>query len=387
MSTQRKIYVDANATAAPLPEVVEAVASAMRSGLGNPASAHRAGGEARRAVEKAREQVGRLIDGAFSEDVAFVSGGTEANNTVLRHFDERIAAVFFAARCEHASISRPLKRADQDGRVIWLDVDSSGRIDAEGIRRRARAAPRAQTYVLAIQAANSETGVIQPVEEIVTEFRSAYDSAFILLDAAQAVGRVRLELNKLRADAISFSGHKLHGPQGTGALILANSEAVVSPLLYGGGQERGLRSGTQNVPGIIGFGVAAERRTEEFLAASVTLRAIRDEFEGRLRQHLGNRVTFNGAVAPRVPNTSNVRFADVDGMQLLALLDARGVMASQGSACSSGRPEPSSTLTAMGLSTKEAFSSLRFSFSILNKIEEAVEAADIAAELAKAIAR
>jgi cysteine desulfurase len=358
----------------------------MRSGTGNPASAHGAGAEARRAVEKARERVAGLVEASFPEDLVFVSGGTEGNNTFLRHFDER-NSVFLASRSEHASVLKPLERADADGRVVWLDVDSSGRVDPESVRRNGRAAPISQSYVLAIQAANSETGVVQPVDEAVLEFRAALDNTYVLLDAAQAVGRIHLRLGELDVDAVSFSGHKLHGPQGTGALILVNPDIALSPLMRGGGQERGLRSGTPNVPGIVGFGVAADRRRYDFLPSVSALGRFRDAFEDRLRERLGNRVTFNGSAAKRVPNTSNVRFADVDGMRLLALLDVRGVMASQGAACSSGRPEPSATLTAMGLSPKEAFSSLRFSFSVLNDVEQAREAAEVAAALARELAQ
>jgi cysteine desulfurase len=380
----KRIYADANATAPPLAEVVDAVTHALRSITGNPASAHAAGAHARRAVERAREQVASLVEGCFPEDLFFVSGGTEANNTVLRHFDER-GAVFFASRAEHASVLRPLERADAEGRVVWLRLDPAGQIDP-GSMTAGRHAPRGTRNVLAIQAANSETGVLQPVGRLVEAFRQTFENPYVLLDAAQAVGRIPLSSTELGVDAITFSGHKLHGPQGTGALILLNSDEAVSPLLRGGGQEHGLRSGTLNVPGIVGFGVAAEIRRNTMSRAMADLREIRDAFEARLREQLANRVAFNGSAAPRVPNTSNVQFADIDGMRLLALLDERGVMASQGSACSSGRPEPSAALTAMGLSAREAFASLRFSFSVLNDIQQAQTAADIVAVLVLGIA-
>jgi cysteine desulfurase len=384
MKRKRGIYLDANATVQPRSEVVEAIVSAMTSGLGNPASAHRAGAAARHEVEAARDCVASLFEGSFPEDMIFTSGGTEANNIVLRHFED-IGATFLASRTEHASILRPLERADADGRVIWIDVDSSGRVDPQSVRDGARRAPRNRKTVLAIQAANSETGVLQQVAAIVSEFRAALDNTYVLLDAAQAVGRVRLLASDLDVDAVTFSGHKLHGPQGMGALMLINPGERISPLVRGGGQEQGMRSGTLNVPGIVGFGVAAALRREKFLPEVSKLRELRDAFEERLRERLGSSVAFNGASAPRVPNTSNIRFSGVDGMRLLALLDECGVMASQGFACSSGRPEPSSTLRAMGLSSQDAFSSLRFSFSIMNDMEEALEAANIAAGIAGVI--
>jgi len=380
LGVTRGIYADANATAPPIPAVVEAVANAMRTTCGNAASAHAAGAAARRAVEEARVRVASLLDGCFEEDITFTSGGTESNNAVLKHFDDA-GAVFLTARIEHASVLRPLARADTEGRVVWLDVDGEGRIDPEGARRAARSAPRADRYVLAIQAANGETGVVQPVDAVVAEIRYALDPVYVLLDAAQAVGRRRLSLSDLDADAVTFSAHKLHGPQGVGALVLANSDVSVRPMILGGGQERGLRSGTLNVPGIVGFGVAARTRRENFPSDLAAMGRVRDAFEGRLKDRLGGRVTFNGAGAERLANTSNARFAGVDGMRMLAHLDLRGVMASLGSACSSGKPEPSTTLLAMGLSPTEAFGSVRFSFSILNGVEEVIMAADVAADI------
>jgi cysteine desulfurase len=381
LNLDRNIYVDANATVPPLSDVVAAVKSAMTSGLGNPASAHRAGAAARHEVEVAREHIASLVEGTFPENVIFTSGGTEANNIILRHFED-LDATFFVSRTEHASILKPLEQADADGRVIWLEVDCCGRIDPASVRDEARRALRSRKYVLAIQAANGETGILQQVDAVVAEFRAALDDTYVLLDAAQAVGRVRLRPADLDVDAVTFSGHKLHGPQGTGALVLVNPNARITPLIHGGGQEQGIRSGTLNVPGIVGFGVAAAHRRDNFTYEVTRLREFRDAFEKRLQDRLGREVVFNGAPAERVPNTSNVRFAGVEGMRLLALLDGRGVMASQGAACSSGRPEPSATLRAMGLSAEDAFSSIRFSFSILNDIAEALEAAEIAAEVA-----
>lgn len=385
MIDSTRIYLDANATVEPLPEVVDVIVSTMQSGAANPASAHRAGAEARRIVEKARDQVSKLITGVFSEDVVFVSGGTEANNTVLASFKDDADVTFLVAPVEHASVLKPLAQADRDGRVRWLSVDSHGRVDPESVESLAHSAKG--RIVLAIQAANSETGVIQPVIDAVQALRGERGDAFVLLDAAQAVGRIPLDIDALDVDAVSFSGHKLHGPPGTGALVLPNADARrISPLILGGGQERGMRSGTLNVPGIAGFGMAALLRQDDFSGSVPRMATMRDAFEARLRERLGNRTSINGGGVARVANTSNVRFAGVDGMRLLALLDERGVLASQGSACSSGRPEPSATLTAMGLSATQAFESIRFSFSILNSIDEALAAADIATDLVRDIA-
>lgn len=385
MSTFTPIYLDANATTRAIEPVVEEMLQVMRSGAANPASAHLGGAQARHIVERARDVVCNLVLGALPEDVIFVSGGTEANNMVLKSFANDPKATFLVAPVEHASVLKPLAEADAQGRVRWLRVDPSGRIDPDDVVRQARIAEG--PIVLAIQAANSETGVIQPVVESVCALRAIHSQAFVHLDAAQAVGRVRLDMNEMDVDAVSFSGHKLHGPVGVGALVLRDSaSARLKPLLLGGGQERGLRAGTLNVVGIAGLAKALSERHDTFVSTVETLVALRDDFEKRLRLRLGNRVAFNGAAAPRVANTSNVRFTGVEGMRMLALLNDRGIMASQGSACSSGRPEPSSTLLAMGLSPEEAFASLRFSFSILNTNEEAIVSADAAAAIAQEIA-
>jgi cysteine desulfurase len=380
----RRIYLDANATVEPLDSVVEEVIRTMRAGAGNPASAHAAGAQARQLVERSRDAVCGLVESSDPEGVVFVSGGTEANNTVLAALARQEQTVFLAAPVEHASILKPLAGLAGRGRMLSLPVDSCGRVDPDGA---ARLAGEGAPVVLAIQAANSETGVVQPVAEVVRAVRARRPEAFVLLDAAQALGRVPIDLAGLDVDAVSFSGHKLHGPAGTGALVLrAGADERINPLILGGGQERGLRAGTLNVPGIAGLAAALRQRRDRFDEAVSALRAVRDAFEARLVDRLGPRVAFNGAAAPRVANTTNARFAGVDGMRLLALLDERGVMASQGSACSSGRPEPSATLSAMGLGATDAFASLRFSFSILNTVAEALQAADIAAGIVREIA-
>ncbi len=377
------IYLDANATTKVLDPVIDEMLRVMRSNAANPASPHRGGAEARYIVERARDTVCDLVHGALSEDVVFVSGGTEANNMVLRSFTSDLSTTFLVAPVEHASVLKPL--AEADDRIRWLKVDSSGRIDLDDVVCQARACEG--QIVLAVQAANSETGVLQPIADIVRTLRAVRPTAFVHLDAAQAIGRVPLDMIEMDVDALAFSGHKLHGPAGTGALVLRGSAASrLKPLMLGGGQEDGLRSGTLNVAGIAGLAKALSDRRDHFAMIVERLGDLRDEFEKRLRERLGNRVAFNGADAPRVANTANVRFHGVENMRMLALLNDRGIMASQGSACSSGRPEPSPTLLAMGLTPDEAFASLRFSFSILNTRDEAIIAADAAADFAREIA-
>jgi cysteine desulfurase len=328
---ERSIYLDANATVPPLNEVIAAVVDAMRSTAGNPASAHSAGSRARRLLEIARDRVCTLIKGAESDDVIFVSGGTEANNTVIESFAADECVTFIAAPVEHASVLEPLRRRRSD-RVAWVKVDSSGCIDPDDAGRKAETI--VGRPVLIVQAANSETGVIQPLVDVVRSVRRTRPDAFVHLDAAQGVGRVILDLATLPVNSVSFSGHKLHGPLGTGVLVVRNAdESDLRPLILGGGQERGWRSGTPNVPGISGLGIAAKIRTDSFLAANHHMSKLRKLFEDFIIERLEGSAAINGGSAPRVSNTSNLRFRSVDGMQMLARLDKAGE-------CSSCRSEP-----------------------------------------------
>jgi cysteine desulfurase len=347
----------------------------MRSEVGNPASAHASGAAARRLMETARDRISGLIAGVVPESIIFVSGGTEANNMVIGSFYGIEPVTFLTSPVEHASIIEPLRLRWPD-RVSWLNVDSCGRVDPDDARRKAMTATG--RVVLVLQAVNSETGVIQPVDQVVDAVRSVRPDTFVHLDAAQGVGRVHLDQWVTSVDSLSFSGHKIHGPLGTGVLVVLRDgePGELRPILLGGGQERGLRSGTPNVCGITGLGVAAQIRAEMFEKANHHMCQLRDSFETAVLDGLRGIVSVNGGEAARVSNTSNLQFSSRDGMQLLAHLDAVGVMASQGSACSSGRPEPSRILLAMGLTERQAFSSLRFSFSVLNTERDAREAAD-----------
>jgi cysteine desulfurase len=378
----RAIYLDANATVSPLKPVVDAVRDAMLCEVGNPASAHASGAAARRLMETARDQVSELVPGFGPENIIFVSSGTESNNTVIGSFVDVERATFLTAPIEHSSVVEPLRIRCPE-RVAWLDVDSCGRVDPDNARR--KAAHASGPLLLLLQAVNSETGVIQPLEDVLDAVRAVRPEIFIHVDAAQGVGRIRLDGGTLTVDSISFSGHKIHGPLGTGALVLRDGPGNLRPLLLGGGQERGLRSGTPNVPGITGFGVAAHIRAEVFDQANQHMSELRNTFEMAVMDGLQGMVSINGADAARVSNTSNLQFRSMNGMQLLAQFDAAGVMASQGSACSSGRPEPSRVLRAMGLTEHQAFSSLRFSFSVLNTVQDAREAADIVVSIVRKI--
>lgn len=380
------IDLDANATTRPLEDVVDLVTRVMRNGGANPSSAHWLGDAARTILERARDGVASLVPGSLSEGVIFTSGGTEGNNAVLIPADRDARGMTLVTTAvEHLSVLRPAQSfARSGGTVVLLPVSPDGLADPDALGRAVRSATG--PVLVSIQWANSETGVVQPVAELAAQARRARPEAFVHSDVAQAIGRVSLDLDAAGIDVVTFSGHKLHGPQGSGAIVLREpDDGRMAPLLLGGGQERGFRSGTQNVAGAAGLGLAAELRALNLGLVMRRLAAMRDAFERQVLNRVP-RARVNGGAAQRVPNTSSIRFPGLEGMELAARLDARGLACSVGSACSAARPEPSHVLTAMGLSEAEAFSSVRFSFSVLNTMDEATQAAGLVADTVGEIA-
>jgi cysteine desulfurase len=357
------IYLDNNATTAALPEVVDTVVEMMTRHYSNPSSAHHRGRIGQRALRIAREQVSRLV-GCRVDEVVFTSGGTEGNNAILASVEAGATIIYSAG--DHASIVEPARRYCANPVVI--PMLASGLIDLDALDRSLRRNPRA---LIATSWVNGETGVIQPVDQI-AEIAKQH-GARLLLDAAQAIGRLPVSFAETSADYLTFSGHKIHGPQGTGVMVIRQGSPRPS-CLSGGGQEGGLRAGTENLPGIAGLGVACDIRRERLFGAIESMASIRDAFEKALRLALPE-ISINGS-AMRVCNTSNVRFSGIEGQALLAHLDRAGICCSQASACSARRPEPSRALMAMGLDETAAFESLRFSFSVLNseaEIPQAIE--------------
>lgn len=359
-----EIYLDNNASAPPLPPVIETVISAMRQDFGNPSAIHRRGALARRRLAAAREAVAALL-GADPAQVFFNSGGTEGNNTVLSSvIQQRTAERVVTTPVEHDSVLRPAQGLSDTGtQLVHLSIDSAGRILWPKLHE---ALANPSPTLLSVQWVNGETGVIQPIDEIAAIAHAR--GALFHVDAAQAVGRLPIDLGAIHVDYLTLSGHKLHGPLGTGVVYVREPRRFVR-ILHGGGQEGGHRSGTENLPGILGLACACDLRRFTLAEAVAHIGALRDHFEDAVRSSIPN-VRVNGSDAPRVCNTSNICFAGVDGQALLAHLDRAGILCSQASACSSRRPEPSHVLRAMGLSEEEAFSSLRFSLSILNTLAE-----------------
>ena len=375
VSAATVINLDAAANTVPTEEVIDAVVAAMRSGAANPASAHELGDRARIVLTRARDSVLSLLHGAMDDGVTFTSGCTEANNTV---FAGIAATTIITSTVEHPSVLRSAERAASSGKtVLFAPVDRNGVVDLDKLG--AIVASVQGPLLVSIQFANSETGVIQPIAAIAallaTRPRTTFHS-----DAAQAFGKLPIDLSSgVGPDVITVSGHKLHAPMGVGAIVAAERGIPLAALLVGGDQEGSLRAGTEAVPLIAGLGAACDARADTMDDCVLRMSQLRNRLEAGLRETLPY-VRLLGDAADRLPNISSVRFPGVDGMSLIAQLDSRGVAASQASACSSRRPEPSHVLMAMGMSENDAFETVRFSISTLNTNDEIDEATSIIAD-------
>lgn len=370
--SDRPINLDANANTSVTPVVADAVLSAMICAA-NASSAH-SGGEAARAIlAGVRDAVSSLAEGVDEDMIVFTSGCTEANNMVLNAVRSQSAALITTS-VEHPSIMAPAHALRAEGfDVTILPVADDGLVVLAELE-----AAIARTHgpvILSIQMANSETGVIQPIAEI-AKIVSRHPRILLHCDAAQACGKMPMEVSPGGPHALTISGHKFHAPMGVGALLLARDEQRIGPMILGGEQQDGRRSGTEALPLIAGLGVAARERRLHLENDVRAMRHLRDRLEAAILAGVPEAVV-HGASAPRLPNTSSIRFPGQDAMALVAQLDARGVQVSQGSACSSMRPVPSHVLLAMGLSEDDAFSTVRFSTSPLNTAEEIDAAAEI----------
>lgn len=367
----REIYLDNNATTGVLPEVVDAVVCAMRDGYGNPSSVHQAGARARARLGDAREQVAAALS-AQPRDVLFTSGASEANNLAILSLLDRPMRGYrlVTSEVEHSSVLEAAAALERRGQeVVVVPVEEDGIVSEDAL---ADAILPGRTLV-SVQWANNETGVVQPIARLLARARSL--GAVFHSDAVQAFGKIPVDIGMVPMDFMSVSAHKIHGPLGVGALV-ARNRSLLTPLLFGGSQEQSLRPGTENVPAIVGFGVAASLRAARLGAIALLTREMRDAFELGLRR-AGLVRGFNGDGAERLPNTSNALFLDTDGEALVVRLDQAGVRCSQSSACTNQRPEPSYVLRAMGLTESEAYASVRFSFSEFNcmrDVGDAVEA-------------
>ncbi len=349
----RRVYLDNNATTPVLPEVFAAMQPFYLEEFGNASSIHHYGQHARAAVEKARASVAALLH-ARPAEIVFTSGGTESDNMAIFGLVQRGDHVITSA-IEHHAVLNTCKRLEQMGcEVACVPVNGCGEVDPGDVRK----ALRSNTRLISIMMANNETGALQPVEEIGRIAREA--DVFFHTDAVQAAGKVPIDVEKIGCDALSISGHKIHAPQGTGALYIKRG-TLLQPLIYGGSHERQRRAGTENLPGIVGLGKAAEISKKWMeTGGPAEMAAMRDRLQDALLSSV-EASGVNGLEAPRVPNTTNLWFDYIEGEALVIAFDLKGLAVSSGAACSSGAIEPSHVLLAMGLSQQRARSSIRFS--------------------------
>ncbi len=361
--------MDANATTPVLPEVLEAMRPWFLESFGNASSIHQPGQRARAAVEQARAHVAKLL-GCRPAEIVFTSGGTESDNAALfgmvRQGDHLITSSI-----EHHAVLHVAERLRERGvEVTFLPVSTEGLVDPQDVGR----AIQPNTKLISVMYANNETGAIQPVAEIGKIAREA--GVRFHTDAVQAAGKLPLDVETLGVDLLSISGHKMHAPQGTGVLYIRKG-LQLEPMIFGGSHERQRRAGTENVPGIVGLGKAAEIALENLHSGGVErLAALRDRLEQGIVAAVPGAGVHSGAV-PRTANTSSIYFDHLEGEALVIALDLRGLATSGGSACMSGATDPSHVLLAMGVTPKHARASIRFSLSKLNTDEDVDAALEI----------
>jgi len=351
----RRIYLDHAATTPTRPEVVKAMLPYFIDAFGNPSSIYSYGQEARGAVEEARTNVAELI-GARSEEIIFTSGGTEADNYALKgvaHANERKGNHIVTTSIEHRAVLEVCKFLEGRGfKITYMPVDECGLVDPDDVKR----AITSKTIIISIMHANNEVGTIEPVEGIGKIAREA--GVYFHTDAVQTVGHIPVNVDKLKVDLLSISGHKLYGPKGVGALYVRKGTRLVS-LMHGGGQEKRRRAGTENVPAIVGLGKAVELAGQEMGKEAERQAYLRDKLIKGLGEKIDH-IRVNGHLTRRLPNNVNVSADFVEGESLLLSLDLEGICASTGSACGSASLEPSHVLLALGIPAEQAHGSLRF---------------------------
>jgi len=351
----RRIYLDHAATTPTRPEVVKSMLPYFADSFGNPSSIHSQGQEAKGAVEEARTKVAELI-GARSEEIVFTSGGTEADNFALKgvaYANEHKGNHIITTSIEHHAVMEVCKFLGRRGFTItYLPVDKYGLVNPDDVRK----AITDKTILISIIHANNEVGTIEPISEIGKIAKEA--EVYFHTDAVQTVGHIPVNVDKLKADLLSISAHKLYGPKGAGALYIRKGTKLVS-LIHGGEQEKRRRAGTENVPGIVGLGKAVELAGQEIGKEAERLAYLRDKLIEGFGEKIDH-IRLNGHPTRRLPNNVNVSVDFVEGESMLLNLDLEGICASTGSACSSASLEPSHVLLALGLPPEQAHGSLRF---------------------------
>ena len=370
---KREIYLDNSATTRPLPDVMQAMLSMMETTYGNPSSLHKKGLLAEKEIDKARERVAKAL-GVKKSEVLFTSGGTEANNLALFGAALQYASRgkhIITTRIEHPSVYDAAEELEKRGyAVTYLPVSADGLVDMEDVKQ----AWREDTILLSVMYVNNETGAVQPIEKIGTFLKDKRKTLFHV-DAVQALGHIPLKIKEAGIDLLSVSAHKIHGPKGVGALFVRDG-VKLTPLVYGGGQERGVRSGTENAPGIVGFGVAAEQAAKELAKSASAMSELRDLLIERIPVEIeGARI--NTPLDHAAPHVVNVSIPGVRGEVLVHALETAGVFVSTGSACSSKEKIYSRVLQVMGRAECDLEGAIRISLSPATMREEVEAAIDI----------
>ena len=372
----RRVYLDNAATSPVRREVVEAMLPHFSETMGNASSLHMFGQRAKRALEEARQSVARAL-GAHPKEIYFTSGGTESNNLaikgVARANGDR-GRHLITSPIEHHAVLNTLHHLETEGyEVTYLPVDDRGIVDLDALE----CSIRDDTILISIMLANNEVGTIEPLSQIADIARRK--GILLHTDAVQAVGKVPVDVDDLGVDLLSLTAHKLYGPKGTGALYVRHGTRIV-PLLHGGHQERTMRPGTENIPGIVGLAAALDLACRDLDTESARLAALRDRLESGIRDRIQD-VRMNGHPELRLPNILNMSFARAEGESLLLALDTRGIAVSTGSACAAGSTEPSHVLQAMGVDSLLAQGSLRFSLGRDNDEDDIDYVLDSLAEI------
>ena len=360
----RVVYADNNATTAVDPQVLEAMLPFLKESYGNPSSMHSFGGDVGAAVEKARAQVASCLGAEHPSEIVFMSCGTESDNTAIRSAlrSRKGRKRLVTTRVEHPAVLTLARYLEREGyEVTYLPVDSNGNLSLDLLQEKMDD----DVAVVSAMAANNETGVLFPIKEI-GDIAHEHGALFHT-DAVQAMGKVPIDLGTGSIDLLSVSGHKVHAPKGIGALYVRRG-CRFRPFLLGGHQERGRRGGTENVPGIVAMGMAAELAARHLSDEQTRVKAMRDRLEKALLELPATRL--NGDRDSRLPGTTNISFKNVEGEALLLMLDQKGIAASSGSACTSGTLEPSHVLRAMGVPFHFAHGSLRLSLGRMNTEED-----------------
>ncbi|MBR0411470.1 MAG: cysteine desulfurase [Eubacterium sp.] len=370
-----EIYFDNGATTRAFPEVRQLMDEMLEKVYGNPSSMHRKGFEAEQYLIQSKDIIAKSLK-VDPKEICFTSGGTEANNLALigtALAGRRTRRHIITSCIEHASVYNPLSFLEDEGfEVTYLPVDSHGIVDLLALA----GALRPDTLLVSIMAVNNEIGAVEPVEEIGRIVKD-YDPAILFhTDCIQAYGKQLIRPKKWKADMISVSGHKIHGPKGTGFIYIKNGTRI-KPLIFGGNQQKGMRSGTENMPGIAGLGKACQLIYQDHEDKVRSIREVKEYFTGRVMDELEN-VCDNSGEAPHI---ANISFPGVRSEVLLHALEDKGIYVSAGSACSSNKPEVSGTLKGIGLDKDHYESALRFSFSIYNTKEEVDRCLDALKEL------